>query len=901
MSVADPTSWRNIDRRVLAFERASAASDSTGPIDLRSFLPEESDPAFANTLRELILVDIERRCELGQSVSLQDYARSFPAVASDQLLHDTFRRRFTDDEGMLRLDVGEELEGFEIVEELGSGSFARVYLARQPALANRLVVIKVSSRSLGEIDKLARLQHTNIVPLFSAQQRVGQQILCMPFLGRTTLNDRKPESTRQTLQWIAGLAEGLGHAHRRGLLHLDIKPANVLISDEGVPMLLDFNLSMERDSIAPLTGGTLAYMSPEQIRLLSSSFGASDAEQVSLTPASDVYAMGLLLFELLSGKRPFSLPAHVDRNSIGELLRVRLSGKIDDAPLRHLGSAPRAIIARCLAPDPSDRYSNGDELAEDLRRELADLPLQHAGKPTLLERVGKWTRRHPRLATAIFAAALSTCALGVIGRAYLVRGVELARAREVEQLDQFSTLQLQSKLLLGVPAPTPDQLREGLQVSQQAISLTEQHVAAAINPIDRAELMVLIARGLRFQSSLPGQNRDGLFQQAVAWNERSLSTHPTVAARMQRAILRDEPIHDELLPSSDGIRDTSDTSDTDARSLYLQGVVELANARWREAERLLRASLARDPRDPAVWSTLGQAQLTALDPSAAVASFQTASALAPRDPTLHYYLGVAYLASEKIDLAVESLTRCLEIDADHAAALTDRGLAYFLLNQMDRAVADLDRSISRAPEHTRAYLLRAQALDEADPVRAERDHREGIMREPGDEQSAVSRGVVLLDDPQRAIGDFELALRFNPNSLDAMQNLAYVYSELLGDPLKGASWLDRLIATHPEHVEARTSRAVLLARAGRLDIALEAAGTLRKEPLIPALRYQLAGVYAHAATRDSSQLVTAIDLLRDALSHGYGHELLNNDRDLDPIRASEEFTRLIAAAKEIMP
>ena len=252
--------------------------------------------------------------------------------------------------------VGSEFLGFRLLAELGSGTFGRVYLALQGRLADRLVVLKIAPHLFDESRTLAQLQHTHIMPIYSVHQADAFQAVCMPFLGTTTLADLLtdlrqrpalpdsgkylldqikararlrvgatgfsrvdpglpgPAEARHPLEslnyvdgilWLATrLADGLAHAHGRGIVHRDVKPANVLLTDDGVPMLLDFNLSedtkLDRSASAARTGGTLRYMAPEQL-------AASQTESGHGDERTDVYSFGVILHELLTGRHPFAL------------------------------------------------------------------------------------------------------------------------------------------------------------------------------------------------------------------------------------------------------------------------------------------------------------------------------------------------------------------------------------------------------------------------------------------------------------------------------------------------------------------------------------------------------------------------------------------------------------------
>ena len=328
--------------------------------------------------------------------------------------------------------VGDDFLGLRLVDELGRGAFGRVYLARQNDLAGRPVAVKVAWNIAAESHTLAQLQHTNIVPVYSFHRHGQLQAVVMPFFGRTTLarvirqvggRPSLPASGRELLStldvraeqtvgdgapatpvpmpaadalppdgWLkldglsyvgavlslaAELADGLAHAHARGILHRDLKPANVLLTDEGRPMLLDFNLAEDtklRGSAAGAgMGGTLPYMAPEQLR-------AFAKPGLPLDGRADVYSLGVVLFELLTGRHPF--PAS-SKATVEQLL----AGRAGESPrLRSLNPAvspaTEAIVRQCLAADPADRYLSAAHLRDDLQRQLADQPLKHAPEPS---------------------------------------------------------------------------------------------------------------------------------------------------------------------------------------------------------------------------------------------------------------------------------------------------------------------------------------------------------------------------------------------------------------------------------------------------------------------------------------------------------------------------------------
>jgi len=202
-------------------------------------------------------------------------------------------------------------------------------------------------------------------------------------------------SYAQAICWIgACLAQALHYAHERGLVHLDVKPSNVLLAADGTPMLLDFHLArgpvLPAESSHERIGGTLDYMSPEQARALED-VRAGRRITESVDERSDIYSLGLILYEALGGA--------LDERS--------------DAPARGLRQANPdvspalvALVARCLARDPRRRYPDALALAEDLRRHLADQSLKGVANRSVRERVRKWRRRRPH-APALLAMGLA--------------------------------------------------------------------------------------------------------------------------------------------------------------------------------------------------------------------------------------------------------------------------------------------------------------------------------------------------------------------------------------------------------------------------------------------------------------------------------------------------------------
>jgi serine/threonine protein kinase/tetratricopeptide (TPR) repeat protein len=312
---------------------------------------------------------------------------------------------------------GERLGDWTLVRELGRGAFARVFLATEASTGDRPVVVKVSLEAGGEAKVLGPLDHPHIVPVLSARQdaTTGLTALCMPFRGSATLHDvldlafptpgaAPParaalilEAARATARaadpegetgpphprlrhgsYVEGvvhlavqLAEALAYLHARKVYHRDLKPSNVLLSPDGQARLLDFNLSTDPTRAAPHLGGTLPYMAPEQVRaFLEAEAGPADPDWAP----SDLFSLGVILYELLTGAQPFGpVPQAQTAAQVGaHLLESQRAGC---RPLRSLNPAvgrPLAgLIERCLTFDPAGRPPRAAELAAGLKRYLS--------------------------------------------------------------------------------------------------------------------------------------------------------------------------------------------------------------------------------------------------------------------------------------------------------------------------------------------------------------------------------------------------------------------------------------------------------------------------------------------------------------------------------------------------
>jgi serine/threonine protein kinase len=293
------------------------------------------------------------------------------------------------------------IAGYSVFGEIGRGGMAVIYRAQQHHL-DRPVALKVLRRDASpdlrdrfraETEALGRLRHANIAQVYNAGEVGSRPYLAIEFLDGGTLVDRLgrgPLSPTAAAAIVEALARAAQHAHENGVVHRDLKPANVLFAADGTPKIADFGLA--RQSVAGLgtrTGdllGTPSYMAPEQAAGRSHQSG----------PAGDIYGLGAVLYESLTGRPPFRGESLVETIEQVQLQPVA-------PPRQIIPSVPadlEAICLKCLEKDPSARYVTAGQLADDLRRFLEGRPV--GARPVgVVDRLRRWCFRNPLAATLL--------------------------------------------------------------------------------------------------------------------------------------------------------------------------------------------------------------------------------------------------------------------------------------------------------------------------------------------------------------------------------------------------------------------------------------------------------------------------------------------------------------------
>jgi tetratricopeptide (TPR) repeat protein len=476
-------------------------------LSLHPTLEAEENAAFEVVYSEFML-----REDLGESPCVEEFAWRFPRLAERLRRQVAFHRELTrveendgqgagspavrpteqdDASGFPELAGAPEIPGYRILGELGRGGAGVVYKARQLAL-NRLVALKVIpsghhalpgavERFRAEAEAVARFQHPNIIQVYEVGEYEGLGYLSLEYAAGGSLEraiagtPREPAAAAALLET---LARAMHYAHQSGIVHRDLKPANIVMSEGGVPKITDFGLAklLEQEAGATVSGtivGTPSYMAPEQL------LGPSSV----ITPAADVYALGAILYEILTGRPPFK-----GATPLSTLDQVAHQDPLFPSKLQR--STPpdlETICMKCLEKDPARRYRTAEELADELGRYQEGRPILARPAP-LWEKAAKWALRHPGLASALAGVALAVLAVFVAILYYngqLRASVGAARHAK-EESDRSAMLAVKQRdLALGALNQLVYEVQEGLGETPQTRTLRQSLLDTAITGLDQ--------------------------------------------------------------------------------------------------------------------------------------------------------------------------------------------------------------------------------------------------------------------------------------------------------------------------------------------------------------------------------------------------------------------------------
>ncbi len=638
---------------------------------------------------------------------------------------------------------------YELLEQIGRGGQGVVFRARQKSL-NRTVALKVISlgqwaseahvkRFRREAEAAARLEHPCIVPIYEVGERDGSCYFSMKFVEGGQLDEvirREPMPPRRAAELIAKVARTVHYAHEHGILHRDIKPGNILLDAKGEPHLTDFGLARLVESESTVTRtlevlGTPSYMAPEQ----------AEGENEAVSSATDVYGIGAVLYQLLTGQPPFA--GGTTYETIKLLLDTEprpprlLNPKID----RDLST----ICLKCLEKDPQRRYSSALALAEDSERWLKHEPIQarHTG---IFARGQKWVLRNPTSALLVASLfALAAAAGWIVWKSELIAR-PLTTGIAVLPFENLSDEKDHAAFADGVQDDILTKLAKiaDLKVISRGNDLRVSHVLEG--SVRRA------GTHLRLNAQLIDTRTD-----AHIWVEqydRDLDDLFAIQSEIAQKVA--ERLNAKVTAAERLAIEEKPTTDLMAFELYsraddILGITPPPMAGLLQAIDLLNQAVARDPsfflaycrlaslhdnlylfagdHTPArlalaeaavrgafrIRPNTGEAHLTRamhlyrgyLDYDGALAELEIASRSLPNDPRIFKVMGWIQRRQGRWEESTRNLERAIELDPRNVNGLSDTGLSYGMVRRYAEQKSKLDRALTVAPNDVGTKVERA--------------------------------------------------------------------------------------------------------------------------------------------------------------------------------------------------
>lgn len=846
---------QQIDRICCQFEAAWQAGCRPSIAD---YLSDVSNSLRDAVLLELLPIEQHYRKQQNEAIDADEYFNAYPHLREQ--LESCFAAAPT------KVNAGTDpslapalppitllrIPGYEIEEKLGQGGMAIVYRSRDLKL-NRTVAIKMilgadeatpedRIRMRLEAEAIARLHHPNIVELHALHEIDGQPILVMGFVAGGTLhamlNGRRP-GIAKSAEMIEALARGINHAHQKGVIHRDLKPGNILLDLEGTPKISDFGLAKRLDLKKSLTRtgiviGTPGYMSPEQAR------GESDR----VGTATDIHALGIILYEMLTSKSPF------EGGNISATLKA-VCETMPAPPSSINGSIPRdldTICMKCLRKEPEERYASALELAQDLRR-------YQDGRPIFARPVGtaesffRWSRRNPAAVTLIAILLLGMIA---IGTNLLTNHFERKRKNEeiervidsLEKLTQdaihypreayrLDDLRTEAKRLLGpVTYLTPELGERVAALDAKIVGLYEERELSR-----RLEMV-------RFQQHLLNDRRDDAlvteaafrhcFEETLSFAEENLSATATR--------IRSSPFAADILGPLDNwaMLRRNIWNDSDPLRARLLRVLDLADpepeaVRIRQAIHSLDLSKMKGDADSPVCEKLPPATLALYSsllrrdksPAEPPKLLLQAQRRNPSDFWINYELSVWYqefAQTSKLHEARRYASACLALNPENA--FVHQRLAFIAteLNELDEAVFHLGEALRLRPDHFNIHYHAAEILSRFGYMQAAtEEYRKAVRCEPRTYHHrawmALSQLYATRGEPKAGVRAANRAIELRPNYAAAYlaRGMAWLMLGQFENAFQDCQEAKRL---DPEMESLSTNMVNLLIQVGELEEAI---------------------------------------------------------------------------------
>ena len=820
------------------------------------------------------------------------------------------------------IHTGAELRSFaghEILGELGRGGMGVVYKARHVQL-DRIVALKMIlagphanqaaiDRFQAEAKAVARMQHPNIVQIYEVGERDGMPYFSLEFveggpLSRKTA--REPQPPRYAAELVEKLARAMQYAHDRGIVHRDLKPANVLLAGDSTPKVTDFGLAkkLEADSGQTQSGqvlGTPSYMAPEQ--------ATGDIENVG--PPADVYALGAILYDLLTGRPPFAGSSVLDTL---EMVRTRMPV----APSQFSGQLPKdieTICLKCLQKPREKRYASAGDLADDLRRFLDGRPI--VARPVgNVEKAWRWAKRNKVVAT-LGTAFVSLLIAAVVVTSVLLWQVSIKhdkavqaqaneqaqrekaeeerdakeRARAAEEAARKVTGE-QRRLALdtvrGVLLYTDNAMRNNAALAPVRVQVINSMLANLDRVRDHARKNPLEDRTEAVAYSRIGEVyfRANRVQDAAEWLEK--------AYHLLAAVAREDPTDPAAVRNLAAI--SNQLADVEMRL----GNGAKARKLYADALKLRqeRAKLLGPPgsapvleaveEDVAIsFGLIGFADLLNGDPAAAAENYRESDKTLAALPKQRAEMLVVRRTRAEIQVrlgdAAFKLGQPAEAEKHYRAALAQRETLLKLTPKPPAMVTTVLRSdIGLARQALGDFFLMA--------------HRDAAKAAAEYAAAAELYAAILKEEPERL--DFRRLVAANQYRLGVVAT----------DPAKAAAAFaeclklrEELAKTDPKDTQAKIEYALALGRAGKaVEAEKQADELLKMGEKDRRILFQTACAFSVAAggTKDDATAARckdrAFEVLGSLIAAGWKDRVaLETDPDLDAVRPDKRFAELL--------
>ncbi|HZV03355.1 MAG TPA: protein kinase [Planctomycetota bacterium] len=640
---------------------------------------------------------------------------------------------------------------YEILAEVGRGGMGIVYKARHPQL-DKIVALKVLiagilasktqvKRFQREAELAGKLRHPAIVAIHDVGAIDDRPYFTMDFVEGTVLEDRlrtRDLPLRQGVEIARDLARALAHAHENGVIHRDVKPANIIIDADGRPHLTDFGLAREAkvEDSARLTRdgaavGTPYYMSPEQAR----------GEGAAIGPLSDVYSLGVVLFEMLTFERPFNAKGQVELTQKILMEKAPRPTEIEPAIDREL----EAVVLKVLEKNPRDRYPTADAFADDLDRYLRGEKIKGAKTPR------KKAPGSVRIVALVLAAA------GLLGAGFGLWQIHQKRV----QADLDAALAAQR-------AAAQKLIEERKKKTKQALDDAEKAWADA----DRI---------------LPTTASEAFFEKIRLTIERAtdcIQLEPTTArAYLLRA--RAEELarkKDQAEKDYEKAQDLEPKGPSGTEAGYRLASLHLRSRKDESFKSRMMAIAEGD--GPEVWRKLARAASQLLEHDVrfdeVLAEVEAAKRADPTNPEVYYVLAITYAADGRKDRtkdSLEALEESLRLEAKNPKAYNFRATVKFQSDRIDEAEEDTRRALALDPDDIPALNLQAH-IDAAKEnfAQSAESMRRILALEAGHEEVDTLVAAVqiycLADDLSSAERAAARAIELAPDQPDAALKLA---------------------------------------------------------------------------------------------------------------------------------